>query len=53
VGFVVFYFLKNSDLFFLFLIFLGQQLSKRIEDLIERDYLERDEEDQRTLLYVP
>ena len=31
----------------------GAQLSKRIEDLIERDYLERDENDQRTLLYVP
>lgn len=31
----------------------GQELSKRVEDLIERDYLERDEEDQTLLLYVP
>ena len=30
----------------------GQELSKRVEDLIERDYLERDEEDQTLLLYV-
>ena len=30
----------------------GQELSKRVEDLIERDYLERDDDDQTLLLYV-
>mgnify|MGYP003778555573 CR=1 FL=1 len=30
----------------------GSELSKRVEDLIERDYLERDETDQLMLLYV-
>ncbi len=31
----------------------GQELNKRVEDLIERDYLERSETDQLMLEYVP